>query len=60
MGGPGGPGGKGGFGGGRPAAPGAYRVVMTVDGQDFSTTVRIEADPNVPALPTVPGNEPGR
>ena len=28
--------------------PGTYRVVLTVDGQDYSTTVRVEADPNVP------------
>jgi photosystem II stability/assembly factor-like uncharacterized protein len=42
--------GGGGFGvfggfGGRPAAPGEYRVVMTVDGQDYATTLRLEGSP---------------
>jgi photosystem II stability/assembly factor-like uncharacterized protein len=54
-GGPGGGGGRrgggGGFaamfgGGGGPAvAPGAYRVVLTVDGQELSQAVKVEADP---------------
>jgi photosystem II stability/assembly factor-like uncharacterized protein len=45
-------GGKGGgfFGGAarRLATPGEYRVIMTVDGEDFAQTVRLEGDPNVP------------
>ncbi len=51
-------GGKGGFGG-QQAPAGLYRVVLTVDGQDLSTTVRIEADPNVPALPPGAGGDDG-
>jgi len=63
----GGKGGKGGggFGGGgfggaafNQAPAGLYRVVMTVDGKQFSTTVRIEADPNVPARPNAGEVEP--
>ncbi|HYV38152.1 MAG TPA: PDZ domain-containing protein [Gemmataceae bacterium] len=49
FGGKGGPGGFGGFGGGPAAPPGVYRVVLSVDGQEFTSTVRIEADPNVGA-----------
>ena len=42
------------FGQGRRAAPpGDYRIVMTVDGQEFSQTLRLEADPNQP-----PGRRP--
>jgi photosystem II stability/assembly factor-like uncharacterized protein len=65
KGGKGGKGGGGGFGGGKGgfggnAAPsGSYRVVLTVDGKEYSTSVRIENDPNVPERPIVPGdNEP--
>ena len=32
----------------RPASPGTYRVVLTVDGQEFTQTVRIEPDPDAP------------
>jgi hypothetical protein len=39
----------GGFGGPRrQAPPGEYRVVMTVDGVDHATTLRLEGDPNAP------------
>src|SRR5439155_12027877 len=43
-------GGFGGFGGGRaPAvAPGDYRVVLVVDGQEFAQALRVEADPTAP------------
>ncbi len=44
----GGKGKKGGGGGRRQAAPGEYRVVMSVDGVDHSTTLRLEGDPNSP------------
>ena len=39
----------GGFGGGRPVPAGTYRVVLTVDGQEFAQTVRVELDPAAPA-----------
>jgi photosystem II stability/assembly factor-like uncharacterized protein len=58
-GGGGGGGGKGGFGGGFGAArlpAGVYRVVLDVDGQELTTTVRIENDPNVPQR-SGPGEE---
>jgi hypothetical protein len=29
--------------------PGVYRVVLDVDDEQFTSTLRIEADPNVPA-----------
>jgi uncharacterized membrane protein YgcG len=45
----GGGGGRGGGGGGRVAA-GAYRVVLTVDGQEFAQTVRVQSDPVVPEV----------
>src|SRR5262249_11915203 len=32
-------------GGGGPVAPGLYRVVLTVNGNDLTQTVRVEADP---------------
>ena len=39
----------GGFGQGRRfAAPGDYRLVMNVDGVDYTTTLRLEGDPNAP------------
>jgi hypothetical protein len=48
---PGGGGGGGGFGGfnfGQLSQPGMYRVVLTVDGQEFTQPLRIEADPSSP------------
>lgn len=41
----------GGFAPGRAVAPGAYKVVLTVDGKTFNTTVRVENDPNSPPAP---------
>jgi hypothetical protein len=35
----------GGFGGGLAVAPGLYRIVLTVDGQEYTQPVRVEADP---------------
>ena len=37
------------FGGGFGASvpPGAYRVVLTVDGEEYTQTLRVEADPVV-------------
>jgi hypothetical protein len=51
FGGGGGGGGRGfgGLGGGPQAQPGAYRVVLVVDGQELSQPVRVEADPTAPA-----------
>ena len=54
-------GGMGGRGGGaatfpRPVPPGAYRVVLTVDGEQWSRTVRVEADPTLP-VSSVPADE---
>jgi photosystem II stability/assembly factor-like uncharacterized protein len=50
---PGRPGTLGGFTP-RPAVPpGDYRVVLTVDGQEYARTFRVEADPNVPQRPAV-------
>jgi photosystem II stability/assembly factor-like uncharacterized protein len=34
---------------GRSALPGTYRVVLTVDGQEFTQPLRVEADPSLPA-----------
>lgn len=48
----GGRGGRGGFRFGQFGAavpPGMYRVVLTVDGQEFTQALRVEADPNAPA-----------
>ncbi|MBM4000143.1 MAG: PDZ domain-containing protein [Planctomycetes bacterium] len=47
----GGPGaGSRGFGGGaRPVPAGSYRVLLTVDGKEFSQVVRVERDPGAPA-----------
>ncbi len=44
------PGGRPGTGGlgGRPVAPGTYRVVLSVDGQDFSAALAVEPDPTAP------------
>ncbi len=42
-------GGRGGFGGGGgiPVPTGTYRLVLTVDGEDYAQTVRVESDPVV-------------
>ena len=29
-------------------APGNYRIVLTVDGKEYSQTVRVDPDPNLP------------
>ena len=43
-------GGRGGFGGaGTPVPPGTYRVVLTVDGQDYTQPLRVELDPALTA-----------
>src|SRR5262249_470356 len=34
---------------GRSASPGTYRVVLTVDDQEFTQPLRVEADPSLPA-----------
>src|SRR5262249_37884622 len=39
----------GAFGFGQPVSPGMYRVVLTVDGKDFAQSLRVEADPSLPA-----------
>ena len=51
-------GGFGGFGAFRPAPPGFYRIVMDVDGKEYSTSVRVEADPNAPPRPDGAPEEP--
>ena len=33
-------------------------MVLTVDGQEFTTTLRLEADPNVPRSGTAEDDEP--
>jgi photosystem II stability/assembly factor-like uncharacterized protein/tetratricopeptide (TPR) repeat protein len=48
--------GQGGRGGGRGARsllvePGSYRVVLTVDGKEYASTVKVEADPESPISP---------
>lgn len=43
----------------RPVPPGTYRVVLTVDGEQWSQTVRVEADPTLP-VSTVPVEEEER
>src|SRR5207247_3853687 len=52
-------GGRGGFVGGRPpaVAPGDYRVVLVVDGQEFAQSLRVEADPTVPNSDVIAGEE---
>ena len=35
-----------------PVAPGMYRVVLTVDGQEYAQTLRVEHDPTVPVTVT--------
>ncbi len=47
-------GGAAGFLPGRPAAPGSYRVVLTVDGKEYSAVVKLEADPNAPPPSAIP------
>ena len=49
----------GGFVGGRPpaVAPGDYRVVLVVDGQEFAQSLRVEADPTVPNSDVIAGEE---
>jgi hypothetical protein len=58
--------GEGGGGGGRPGGfgqfgqavpPGSYRVVLTVDGKEFSTLLQVVADPNASAGNAVVNNE---
>ena len=46
-------GGGAGFAPGRPAAPGSYKVVLTVDGKEYTQVVKIEADPNAPPPGTI-------
>ncbi len=42
--------GQGGQGGTlRAATPGTYRVVLTVDGKEFTQVVQVQRDPNAPA-----------
>jgi hypothetical protein len=45
----GGGGGFGGFARGPQAKPGTYRVLLVVDGKEYSQPVQVEADPTVPA-----------
>jgi photosystem II stability/assembly factor-like uncharacterized protein len=49
--GPGGGGGRGRFGGpgGRPVPPGAYKVVLSVDGKEYVQSLRVLADPAAPS-----------
>jgi photosystem II stability/assembly factor-like uncharacterized protein len=41
----------------QPVPPGMYRVVLTVDGQELSQGLKVEADPVVPAAAGSPGTE---
>jgi len=50
-------GGRGGFAGVRQAPPGAYRVILTVDGKEFAQSFRIEGDPNVAAVAVADDND---
>jgi hypothetical protein len=43
----------GGRGRGFPAAPGTYRVVLTVDGQESSQPLKVEPDPAYPDAPEI-------
>ncbi len=45
---PGGFGGRGGFSG-RMAAPGMYRIVLTVDGKELTQPLKVDGDPSSPA-----------
>ncbi len=49
-------GGLGGFGG-QPVPPGTYRVVLTVDGKEYSQVVRVESDPNYPNVDLIASEE---
>jgi photosystem II stability/assembly factor-like uncharacterized protein len=44
------PGRPGGFGRAAAVTPGMYRVVLSVDGKEFSETVRVEPDPSAPVI----------
>lgn len=44
----GGGGGFGGFGRGRTVSSGTYRVVLTVDGKEFTQELKVISDPNLP------------
>jgi photosystem II stability/assembly factor-like uncharacterized protein len=44
---------QGGFTQGRPIAPGIYRVVLTVDGQELTQPLRVEIDPSLPPMPLI-------
>jgi photosystem II stability/assembly factor-like uncharacterized protein len=48
----------GGFMFGQPVTPGMYRVVLTVDGKEFTQPLRVEADPTVPA-PIIASDQDG-
>jgi photosystem II stability/assembly factor-like uncharacterized protein len=53
-----GPGGFGGRGfGGRMVEPGIYRLVLTVDGQEITQSLRVERDPAAPANVIASGEE---
>src|SRR5439155_22967118 len=43
---------------GMPVPPGTYRVVLSVDGQELTQDLRVEADPS--AAPSAPAAEGGR
>ncbi len=45
----GGGGGFGGFAFGAQAGPGTYRLLLTVDGKEYSQPIHVEADPTAPA-----------
>jgi len=49
-----------GFAGGRAAPPGTYRVVLTVDGREFSQVLRLEADPSGRGGLSAPDDEESR
>ena len=51
----GGGGGGGGFGRGRTASSGTYRVLLTVDGKEYSQELRVISDPNLPILSELTG-----
>jgi hypothetical protein len=51
-------GGRGGFGRIATAGPGSYRIVLTVDGKDYSRTLRIEPDPVVSDSVVMASNTP--
>jgi photosystem II stability/assembly factor-like uncharacterized protein len=43
-----------------PAPPGMYRLVLTVDGEEFVQSIRVEADPAVPNFVLTPPDGPTR